>query len=214
MPITSSAASVAAGSAASVRRNVPAKMDATPAVPTVSRSYTAGLGARATGLAPPMGLTPMGLTAGFFAPMFTVLKVVGLAFFTVPAVLVMVYLDFEAVALLGAAFLAVPKENSGLAAAFFAAGFFATGFFAIGFFAATGFFAAGLGLGLPTMGLTAAFLGAAGAFLPKSATAAWGLADAETAVFDANILAGAATAARKVRDAAIVSVCARTRLCP
>lgn len=39
------------------------------------------------------------------------------------------------------------------------------------------------------------------------------LADAETAVFDANILAGAATAARKVRDAAIVSVCARTRLC-
>ena len=32
-------------------------------------------------------------------------------------------------------------------------------------------------------------------------------------VFDANILAGAATAARKVRDAAIVSVYARTRRC-
>jgi len=89
----------------------------------------------------------------------------------VPAVLVMVYLDFEAVAFLGAAFLAVPKENSGLA---FAAVFFAAGFFA------TGFFAAGLALGLPTMGLTAAFLGAAGAFLPKSATAAWGCASRDT----------------------------------
>ena len=90
--------------------------------------------------------------------------------------MVMVYLDFEAVAFLGAAFLAVPKENSGLA---FAAVFFATGFFATGFFA-TGFFAAGLALGLPTMGLTAAFLGAAGAFLPKSATAAWGCASRDT----------------------------------
>ena len=34
MPITSSAASVAAGSAARVRRKVPAKMEATPRVPT------------------------------------------------------------------------------------------------------------------------------------------------------------------------------------
>ena len=67
---------------------------------------------------PPMGLTPIGFAAGFFAPMFTVLKVVGLDFFTVPAVLVMVYETAarrRTVAFLGAAFLAVPKENSGLA---------------------------------------------------------------------------------------------------
>ena len=54
---------------------------------------------------------------------------------------------------------------------------------------------------------------AAGARSAVARAARRTLADAETAVFDANILAGAATAARKVRDAAIVSVCARTRLC-
>ena len=86
-------------------------------------------------------------------------------FFTVPAVLVMLYLDLDAgaafFAVLDAAGLAPPKEKRGLEAT----GFFATGFFAAGF--ATGFVAAGF-----TMGFTAAFFtpGAAGFFLPKSAS--------------------------------------------
>ena len=56
-----------------------------------------------------------------------------------------------------------PNEN----ADFFAAGF-ATTFFA------TTFFATGLGLGLLTMDLTAAFLGAGAGFLPNKDTAATG----------------------------------------
>ena len=89
------------------------------------------------------------------------MNVVGLDFFTVPAVLLMLYLDFFAV--LDAAGFAPPKEKRGLeATGFFATGFFATGFFATGFFAG-GFFA---------KGFTAAFFvpGAAGFFLPKSAS--------------------------------------------
>ena len=91
---------------------------------------------------------------------------VGLDLFTVPVVLLRLYLDFFAV--LDAAGFAPPKEKRGLeATGFFATGFFATGFFATGFFT-TGFFAGGFF----AKGFTAAFFvpGAAGFFLPKSAS--------------------------------------------
>ena len=172
MPITSNADSVAAGNAAKVSKNVPAKMDATPAVPTSSFEYTAGLYAfTGEAFTPPMGFTPIGFTLGFLL-MLTVLNVVGLDFLTVPAVLVMVYFDvdfFATTFFAGTAFFAVVPNR----------GFFATGFFATGFLG-TAFFTTGLGLGFDTMGLTAAvFLGGAAVFLPKNATAAEGCWDRE-----------------------------------